>query len=171
MSGFFEIKPAELKGNPFEMIGKQWMLITAKKDDKINSLPASGGALGVIWNKNVATIYVRSERYTKEFIDNTERFSLTFFSENYRKELSYLGMISGKYENKIEKAGLTIEEENGVPYFKEAELVIICRKLYAQDLDKEAFEDIPTANKNYVDNNFHTMYIGEIEKILTKCDK
>ena len=105
MSGFFEIKPAELKGNPFEMIGKQWMLITAKKDDKINTMTASWGTLGVIWNKNVATIYVRSERYTKEFIDNTERFSLTFFSENYRKELSYLGMISGKYENKIEKAG------------------------------------------------------------------
>lgn len=171
MSGFLEIKPAELKDNPFEIIGKQWMLITAKKDDKINTMTASWGTFGVIWNKNVATIYVRSERYTKEFIDNSKRFSLTFFSENYRKELSYLGIISGKYENKIKKAGLTIEEENGVPYFKEAKLVIICRKLYAQDLDKEVFEDISTVHKNYVNNSLHTMYIGEIEKILIKRDK
>ena len=171
MHSFQPLDITETSFNPFTKIGKDWFALTASNTDKTNSMTASWGGMGILWGKNVVYVVVRESRYTKEFIDNTERFSLTFFSENYRKELSYLGMISGKYENKIEKAGLTIEEEKGVPYFKEAELVIICRKLYAQDLDKEAFEDIPTANKNYVDNNFHTMYIGEIEKILTKCDK
>ena len=98
-------------------------------------MTASWGGLGVLWRKNVAFIFIRPQRFTKGFVDEAEKFSLTFFDESYRKQLSYLGTVSGKDENKIEKAELTVEHENGAPIFKEAETVIICRKLYAQPLE------------------------------------
>ena len=101
MNTFKEIKAQELKINPFEMIGIDWMLITVKKDEKVNTMTASWGGLGVIWNKNVVTIYIRPKCYTKEFIDNSDTFSVTILGEEYRKELSYLGTISGRSEDKI----------------------------------------------------------------------
>ena len=82
MSNFREIKVNEIKNNPFEMIGTDWMLITAKRNDKVNTMTASWGGLGVIWNKNVVTVYIRPQRYTKEFIEKVkiimEIFGLIF---------------------------------------------------------------------------------------------
>ena len=80
---FQEIKPEELKINPFEMIGAEWMLITAGDEQAHNTMTAAWGGLGYIWNKNVATIYVRPQRYTKEFIDRNETFTLSFFGKDY----------------------------------------------------------------------------------------
>ena len=97
---------------PFEMIGKDWMLITAQKDGKVNTMTASWGGMGVIWNKNVAFVFIRPSRYTKEFVDNTDSFSLSFFGEEYKDKLTYLGRTSGRDENKIEKAGLTVTHVN-----------------------------------------------------------
>ncbi|MDK2829763.1 flavin reductase family protein [Clostridium butyricum] len=168
MSSFKEIKPLELTNNPFEMIGKDWMLITAKKACKVNTMTASWGGLGVIFNKNVATIYVKKQCYTKEFLDDSDRFSLTIFNDEYIRELSYLGTMSGRDEDKISKVKFNISEENGTPYFNEAEIVLICKKIYSQDLSEECFEYDITHCKNYSENNIHTMYIGEIEKILIK---
>ena len=168
MNAFKEIKAQELKINPFEMIGTDWMLISAKKDEKVNTMTASWGGLGVIWNKNVVTIYIRPQRYTKEFIDNSDTFSVTVLGDEYRKELSYLGTISGRDEDKIAKTGLTVDEDGNTPYFSEGKVVLICRKLYSQELSKEFFEDTSLINKNYLKNDFHTMYIGEIVKVLVK---
>lgn len=168
MSNFIQIRADELNKNSFEMIGKDWMLISAEKEGKVNTMTASWGGLGVIWNKNVVTVYIRPQRYTKEFIDNSDTFSVSVLGNEYRKELSYLGTISGRNENKIEKVGLTVIEDNNTPYFKESNIVIICRKLYAQDLKADGFVDSSLINKNYIEGDFHTMYIGEIEKVLIK---
>ena len=168
MNAFKEIKAQELKINPFEMIGTDWMLISAKKAEKVNTMTASWGGLGVIWNKNVVTIYIRPQRYTKEFIDNSDTFSITVLGEEYIKELSYLGIISGRDEDKIAKTGFTVDEDDNTPYFSEGKVVLICRKLYSQELSKEFFEDTSLINKNYLKNDFHTMYIGEIVKVLVK---
>lgn len=105
MKNFKEIKVGEINENTFEMIGKKWMLVTAeKKSGEVNTMTASWGGLGVLWRKNVAFIFIRPQRFTKGFVDEAEKFSLTFFDESYRKQLSYLGTASGKDENKIEKS-------------------------------------------------------------------
>ena len=182
MKDFKEINAEELNENPFKLIGKDWMLITAEKNERVNMMTASWGGLGVIWNKNVATIYVRKSRFTKEFIDDADTFSLCVLGEKYKKELSYCGSISGRNEDKVLATGLTVAHENGtndtsntngaVPYFCESKLVLICKKLYSQDMNAESFtamgKDFP--QKFYSDNDWHTMYIAEIEKILIKQD-
>ena len=92
MKAFRKISAEEIGKTPFELIGKDWMLVTAQKPDgSVNTMTASWGGLGVMWGKNVAFAVIRPQRYTKEFIDNGERFSLTFFPEQYKKELGYLG--------------------------------------------------------------------------------
>ena len=150
---------------PFEMIGKDWTLITAEKDGKVNTMTASWGGMGVIWNKNVAFVFIRPSRYTKEFVDNTERFSLSFFSEEYRDKLTYLGRVSGRDENKIEKSGLTVTEIDGIPAFSEAKTVIVCKKLYAQDMKDNCFISEEFFKKMYPEGDVHTMYIAEIENV------
>ena len=76
--------------NPFKLIGKNWGVITAEKDGKINAMTASWGGMGVLWNKNVMNIYVRESRYTKEFLDAGDLFSVTFFDEKYRRDFCFL---------------------------------------------------------------------------------
>ncbi len=167
MNKLKEIGIQEFNYNPFEMIGKDWMLITAQKDGKVNTMTASWGGLGVIWNCNVAYIFVRQSRYTKEFIDSSDSFSLTFYdTEKYRKALAYLGSVSGRDENKIEKAGLTIEYTNGIPYFNEAKTVILCKKLSRHYLSPEGFISESVDSQYYKDKDYHDMYIGEIIQIL-----
>ncbi|MEY8426944.1 flavin reductase [Lachnospiraceae bacterium 46-15] len=165
---FKEIKPEELQKNPFTMIGKEWLLVTAEKDGKANTMTASWGGMGVMWGKNTAFIVLRPQRYTKEFVDSTETFSLSVLDESFRKTYGYLGSVSGRSEDKIAKSGLTITHEGTTPYFKEADTVLICRKLYAQEYQPECFLDTDTEKKWYPDKDYHTMYIAEIKKVLIK---
>jgi flavin reductase (DIM6/NTAB) family NADH-FMN oxidoreductase RutF len=155
--------------NPFDMIGKQWMLITAMKDGKVNTMTASWGGLGVLWNCNVAFIFVRDSRYTKAFIDGSESFSLTFFdNEAYKKTLGYLGTISGRDEDKIAKSGLTVCYEQGIPYFEEAKTVILCKKMSMHFIAREGFIDASIDERWYGDQDYHNMYVGEVMEILER---
>ena len=90
---FQEIKPEELTKNPFQMIGKEWLLVAAEKEGKINAMTASWGGVGVMWGKNVAFLVIRPQRYTKEFIDVSETVSLSVLGEAYRKTLGYFGSV------------------------------------------------------------------------------
>ena len=162
-----QIEINEFSENPFKLIGSDWMLITAKKGEKTNMMTASWGGVGLLGNKHLPTIYVRPQRYTKEFIDNEEYFSLCVLPEEYRQILNYCGTKSGRDEDKIAETKLTIDESEKAPIFKESRLVLICKKLYAQDLTEQSFIDKSLVEKNYKAKDFHTMYIAEIEKILT----
>ncbi len=146
----------------------KWMLITAEKDGKVNAMTASWGGFGVMWNREVVFVVIRPQRYTKEFIDNTDSFSLTFFDKSFMKQLGYLGKVSGRDEDKIQRCGLTIAHEDGVPYFEEAHTAIIVRKLYAQPLCEEFFIDTKAAADWYPQKDFHTLYFAEVTKILKK---
>lgn len=165
---FKEYKVEELELNPFKFWGKDWVLITAGNEEKVNTLTAGWGGLGVFWQKNVANIYIRSTRYTKEFIDNNDRFSITSFGSGSREELGYLGRVSGRDEDKIQKVGYTTEFEDGVPYIKEGNVVLICKKLVKTELLSQNFEDISYDTRIYPEKDYHTLYIAEIEKILVK---
>lgn len=163
-----ELNPELITDNTFKLIDKDWMLVTAKKDDKINTMTASWGGLGIMWDQQVAFVVIRSERYTKKFIDASETFSLTFLDESYRKTLGYLGSVSGRDENKIEKSNLTVEYSEDTPYFGEGRMIAICKKLYAQPISPEFFTVTGFDEKFYPEKDYHTMYIAKIEKVLIK---
>lgn len=163
-----EIKHEDFQENAFEMIGKDWLLITAEKDGKVNTMTASWGGVGVLWNKKVAYIFIRPQRYTKEFVDFSDILSVCVLPNSYRKELAYLGNVSGKDEDKISNANLKVQKYENVPYFDEARLTLLCRKLYAQDLKEECFIEKDIIDKWYPEKDYHTMYVVEIEKILSK---
>ena len=169
MKNFHQIPAEGIKENTFTLIGKEWMLVTAKKPDgTVNTMTASWGGMGVLWNKNVAFAVIRPQRYTKEFVDNADSFSLTFFGPEYRRQLTYLGTVSGRDEDKIAKAGLTVAECDGVPCFEEAKMVLICRKLFAQDMTAASFVTNSIPEEVYPTGDYHTLYIAEIESVWVK---
>lgn len=161
-----EIQAEVLQENAFNMIGKDWLLITAEKDGKVNTMTASWGGIGIMWHKKVAYIFIRPQRYTKEFIDAGTKLSLSVLPESYRKELTYCGRVSGRDEDKITNSGLTVEYCEDVPYFKQARLAFICKKLYMQQLEENCFIQKDLVDINYPSKDYHYMYIVEIEKIL-----
>lgn len=161
----------ELNINVYEAIANDTMLITAGTKEKgYNTMTASWGEIGSLWGhgggKVVSTIYIRPQRYTKEFVENNDYYSLSFFPKGYEKDILYLGTHSGKDEDKLSKTKITPEFNDKTTYFKEANLVLICRKLYKQDLKEECFIDKDVMEDSYPKKDFHTMYIGEIEEIL-----
>lgn len=163
-----EISTEEFAYSPFKTIGKDWLLVTAQKDGRANAMTASWGGLGVMWGKNVAFIVIRPQRYTKEFIDGAEGFSLSVFGEERRKMMSYFGSVSGRDEDKLAKADLTPLQDAGRMYFAEAKITLLCKKLYAQEFNAESFIDKESNAKWYADGDYHTMYIAEIDRILVQ---
>lgn len=161
-----EISVSELELNPYEKIGREWMLLTAGGAEGFNSMTCSWGHLGCLWNLPTAVCYVRPQRYTKEFIDREARYTLCFFPPEYKKALGYLGSKSGRDENKVAAVGLTPVHADGVTYYAEAGLVLICRTLYQAPLKEEYFRDTAVMDKNYPGKDFHDLYIGHIEKVL-----
>ena len=188
---FKEILPSELNKTAFEMIGKDWMLITAGDKDRLNTMTASWGGMGVMWNKNVVFAFIRPSRYTFDFVNKHDCFSCSFFDESYRKMLSYMGTHSGRDTDKIKDCNLTpvfseiapcdtedkrpnnskVDTKDSalsiVPFFEQANTVIICKKLYAQPMSDKFFTDEKTKEK-FSDEDFHYLYIGEIVKVLKK---
>ena len=165
MKHFAVINPEQITGNPFQMIGSDWMLVTAERGGQVNTMTASWGGLGVMWGMNVAFIVIRPSRYTKEFVDASDTFSLTFLDDSFREQLDYLGEVSGRDEPKIRNSGLTVAREGGTPYFSEGRLVLVCRKIFRQVYDPAGFLE-PAINRNYPEKDYHTLYIAEITRVL-----
>jgi flavin reductase (DIM6/NTAB) family NADH-FMN oxidoreductase RutF len=166
---FSEISPLSIQKNFIDLIGNGWMLITSGTKDSFNTMTASWGAIGNLWNKPVAFCFIRPQRYTFNFMEKNVFFSLSFFKEKYRNALTVCGNVSGRNQDKVKKAGLTPLEEPSTKtiFFKEAFLVLICRKIYFQDIKKESILDFSIL-ENYEANDFHRMYIGEIVSCLNK---
>lgn len=169
MSEFIAVTPEKLTENTFELIGKDWMLITAGDEKNYNTMTASWGGTGVLWNEPVSFIFIRPQRYTFEFTEKNGLFTLSFFDETYRSALRFCGSKSGRDFNKAAETGLTPVHEDGLTYFAEAKLVVVCEKLYAQDLAAESFIDKSIIDKHYPNNDFHRMYVGKIVKCLKKA--
>lgn len=165
---FQEIDITKLSFNPFTKIDKEWMLITAGNAEKCNAMTASWGGLGELWNKYVSFIFIRPERYTLEFVEKEDYYSLCFFDESSRKALSYCGSHSGRDGDKIKAAGLTPVYNEAAPYFEEAKLVFICRKMHGQKIDPSCFIDQTIDPGCYPKKDYHKLFIGSIEKVLVK---
>ncbi len=169
MNTFHEVNTREFNESPFRMIGSEWMLITAEKDGKVNTMTASWGGVGVMWATDAAFAVIRQSRYTKEFIDAADSFSLSFLNhDTYAKEMGYLGSVSGRDEDKIAKMNLHVNHEGTVPYIAEASKVIICKKMFVQTMNPESFVDPEIDSKFYSNKDYHVLYIGGIDKIMVR---
>lgn len=171
MKNFKKRTPAEFEG-VFDRIGKEWMLITAhgkneQGEDTVNTMTASWGGMGFLWNRPVAFCFVRPQRYTYRFAEQSERFSLSFFGEEHRAALRICGTKSGRDTDKWRESGLTPVMHEGVPVIAEARFNLVCRKLYADTLREESFV-VPRLLENYKAGDFHRVYVVEIEEILER---
>ena len=162
-----EISPLNLEKTAFEMIGKDWMLLTSGDENKYNTMTASWGGLGVLWNKNVVFAFVRPQRFTFDFMNCNEYFSCSFFKEEYRNALAYCGKYSGRDVDKAKECNLTPDFSENAPYFKEADTVIVCKKLYVQQLNEDSIID-ESIKANYSGDDYHHVFVGEIVKVLKK---
>jgi len=165
--GFREVDPRELTDNPVRIIGDDWMLVTAGTPDDWNTMTASWGSIGVLWHEPVVFAFVRPRRHTYGFMERSDHYTLTFFDESYKDTLMYCGTHSGKDVDKAKETGLTPMEVGPSMSFEEARLVILGRKWYTQDIDRERFLD-PAIDENYEDRSYHRMYVGRIEKVLVR---
>lgn len=143
------------------------MLVTSGSAEKFNTMTASWGGVGFLWNKNVCHVYIRPNRYTYEFVEQNETLTLSFFTEAYRDALKFCGSKSGRDVDKCKETGLTPMPVGECVAFSEARLVIRCRVLYKQDMTESAFLD-KSLLVNYKNGDFHRAYVCEIEEILVK---
>lgn len=160
--------PKELNVNVFSLLSERWGLLTAADGAGCNPMTVSWGGVGVLWNKPVTTVYVRPQRYTRGLMDRDEFYSLSFFPADRHGVVELCGSKSGRDTDKVAACGLTVCRDQSAPYFEEAELVLICRKLYAQDLKPECFVEQSLDGKNYPGRDYHRMYVGEIVRVLQK---
>lgn len=162
-----EINIRDIRKSAAELISDGWGLVTAGNEEKFNTMTVSWGALGEIWGKDAAFVFIRPQRYTFEFIEREEIFTLAFFSEEYKDALKICGSKSGRDIDKIAATGLTPVFTDGGVTFGEAEYTVICRKMASQFIDPLGFED-KDIEKNYPSGDYHKVYIGEILKVYAK---
>lgn len=157
----------DLTQNPFQLIGKQWAMITTRAGDQTNTMTASWGGVGILWGKPVAYLFVRPQRHTRTLLDESELFSVCFLGEEHRAKLNYCGSHSGRDEDKLHACGLSATTLDGAPVLAESELALTCRKLFAQRLDPACLLDPTIAPKWYPNADYHYLYIAEILSAYT----
>jgi flavin reductase (DIM6/NTAB) family NADH-FMN oxidoreductase RutF len=169
MTNFTEISVTDLRSNPFQLIGREWMLITAGALESHNTMTASWGTLGHLWERDVAICYVRPQRHTYGFMERSGVYTLSFFDETWRKALEYCGSHSGRDVDKPAQTGLTpFSTPAGAVAFEQARLILECRKVYAGDIGEAGFADRSVMDHVYPKRDFHRFYVGEITRVLTR---
>ena len=163
---FHEIDPITISDNVFKLIEDDWMLITAGPLDHYNTMTANWGGFGILWRRKICWCVIRPQRYTYQFMEREAAFSLSFFTDEYKKALDLCGTKSGRDIDKAAAAGLTpFETSPGIVSFSQARLIIECQKIYFQDIDPQHFLD-PAIDKVYPIQDYHRMYFGEIRRCL-----
>ena len=163
---FREIQFCDVKENVVDLLKNQWGLVTAGDESGLNTMTVSWGAIGELWAMDMATIYIRPQRHTVNYLENNEYFTITFFDNQYKKALAFCGANSGKDCDKIKETGLTPVFDCDAPYFEEAKLVLVCRKVAKGSFDAQQMLDKSIIDSQYPNNDFHYIYYGAIEKVL-----
>lgn len=155
----------DLNINAFSQFDQKWALLTAGSKDDFNTMTISWGGMGTLWSRPVVTVYVKPIRYTYEYMEKNDYFTVSFYPEQYKKALGILGTKSGRDCDKVALSELTPAEVDNSMSFREAECTIVCKKIYSQDLDAS---QVPAdAQEHYYKNEpIHRMYIGEVVEIL-----
>ena len=150
----------------FKLTNKDWLQITATVDGKVNTMTASWGGIGTMWNKSVAFIFIRPQRFTKTLIDKSNYLTLQVLPESKRDLNRYFGKVSGANEDKIKNSKVTLVSEGNYAYFEESDLIIKCTKLFNQELNEQSFVDKSIIDTWYPKHDFHTMYVVQLNQIL-----
>lgn len=167
MHTFQQFPIEELEFNPFKTIGHDWGLVAAGTKENANAMTISWGGVGVLWGKNVAFVFIRDSRFTKEFIDNNDFFSISFMGEEYKKALNYCGSHSGRDFDKIKESGLNWNHKHSIPFIDEGKLIFLCNKMASVRITDDSFLT-PEIRKWYQNGDMHTMYVAEIIDILAR---
>jgi flavin reductase (DIM6/NTAB) family NADH-FMN oxidoreductase RutF len=166
---FTKIDAGSVELKIFEKIDKEWFLITACDGEKTNTMTASWGTMGTLWNKPVIICFIRPTRYTFSIMEEADVFTVSFLNKDHKKILNYCGSKSGSSVDKIKETGLLpVNLENGGISFEQANLVFECKKIYFDDI-KPIFiipEDVD--EKTYPEKDYHRMYIGEVISVYNK---
>ncbi len=160
-----KIDPAWITENFISLIGREWMLVTAGDASRFNTMTASWGGVGYLWNKPVVFVFVRPERYTFEFIERCYCFTLSFLCEEYREAYKVCGSRSGRDTDKVKEAGLVpFVTPLGNVTFEQSRLTLECRKLYTGITAEERFIDKSIYRKWYggSQGGDHRLYVAEI---------
>ena len=156
------MKPFESKDYPiFDMFSRQWALATAGDPSRYNACTISWGSLGTLWGRSIATVYVNPDRYTWDFIKDSDTFTVSFFPPACHEALNYLGTHSGRDGDKVAAAGLTPKALDGGVTFEEANLTFLCKKLYQAPFERDGLAD-EINNGVYGNWRPHWMFVGEI---------
>ena len=160
---------AEISGFNFtDYIGKGALLTATKEDGTLNTMTVSWGTQGVLWNREVCTVFVRPQRYTFEFCESENAtLTLSFFGNERRDTLNFCGTKSGRDVNKIEMCNLKYTLNNGACIFEDAKITLVLKKLYADNLKEECFLDSNPLS-NYKNGDFHRSYTCEIIDVIIK---
>ena len=158
---------AQFTTDIFAQFDKKWALLCAGTKEKHNTMTISWGGMGTLWGKPVVTVYVKPCRYTYGFMNDNDYFTVSFYPEEYQKALAVMGTKSGRDINKDEVSGLTAKPIGQVVTYEEAEVTIICRKIYWQDLVRENMPE-DAVERFYTEEEPHRMFIGEVVEILKK---
>lgn len=167
MMAFEKIKIEELSINPVTMFSEGWAILTAGDQNAFNGMTVSWGAIGEIWSKPAMFVFVRPQRYTKEFCDSSDYFTVSCFGGSHRTELGFFGSKSGRDFDKFKETGLHAAFDGDCVYCEEAELVFLCKKAAKTALDPEEFFD-SSINDCYAQKDYHDIYVGEIIEVLKK---
>ena len=155
--------------NVFDLIGKEWMLVTAGTKEKFNTMTASWGGIGWLWNRPVAFVFIRPERYTHDFIERESRLTLSFYKEECRDILQFCGTKSGRDVDKVKETGLKpVALKSGAMTFEQARLTLDCRKLFKSPMAEANFVDKSILEKWYGSKpggSLHDVYVVEIEGV------
>lgn len=163
MTDFIEVDVKELSLEPVSLWSDTWMLMTAGDMNDCNMMTVGWGSIGCMWSKPFVQVVVRPQRYTREYMDDFDTFTLCAFPEDYRNDLAKLGAISGRERDKLAETSLTLRESAKVaaPSYNEANLILECRKVYRQMMEPAGFID-ESIDSNYPANDYHVIYFGEI---------
>ena len=157
----------DLEFNPYKLIGKDWFLVTSGSLKEYNTMTASWGQTGILWNLPVFTTVIRSNRKTFELVEKNEYFTISFFDAKYREALNFCGSHSGRDYDKAKETGLTLCDLDGNAAFEEAYMVFVCRRLYNQEMNEDSFFD-KSQLKFYEKDPYHKSFTGEIVSVYKK---
>ncbi len=167
MSKFVEIGPEEIGQykDSVSLFG-EGAIAYAQGKERANGLTIAWGGLGVLWRKPCMTVYIHKDRYSKTIFDEADAYSVNFFGDEAKELLNYFGSHSGRNEDKAAVAQASIAKGDIAPYFEDAELVVLCKKMGQNDFDPNSVDEGVKAW--YAKSGVHTIYHGEIVKVLRK---
>ena len=151
----------------FSQFHEKWALLSAGSKENHNSMTISWGGLGTLWSKPVATVYVKPIRHTYQFMEKNEYFTISFYPEKYKLALNVMGSISGRNNDKDKISGLTVKEVGKAVTYEEAEITLLCKKIYFQDMVRDTMPN-DVIEQYYTKEEPHRMYVGEVIEVISK---